>query len=248
MTVQPASPRAADPRGGRRGALGAWVAAEIAAWVPQAGLQAGDPLPSEAELATTYDVSVRVIRDALRILSSQGVIVTSQGRRAALANSPSAAVEGYFKFATASDQAAVLELFEVRLALESRAAGLAAVHAGPDDHAAIRRALDEMNRTAGELEAYADADLAWHAAVVAASHNRFLGGIHAALAQILRTERISGVTMRYRAGDSGSRTLQDHTAISDAIIAADRERAEELMRLHLDRARALYDAYLAAEG
>jgi DNA-binding FadR family transcriptional regulator len=248
MTVQPASPRAADPRGGRRGALGAWVAAEIAAWVPEAGLRAGDPLPSEAELATRYEVSVRVIRDALRILSSQGVIVTSQGRRATIANSPSAAVEGYFKFATASDQAAVLELFEVRIALESRAAALAAEHAEPADQEAIETALAEMTRKAGELEAYADADLAWHAAVVAASHNRFLAGIHAALAQILRTERITGVTMRYRAGDSATRTLADHTAIADAILAGDRVEAEETMRRHLDRARALYDAYLAAEG
>src|SRR4051794_253592 len=106
-----------------RGQLGAWVADEIAGWIAHSGKTAGDPIPSEAELAQTYSVSVRVVRDALRILSSQGVIQTSQGRRAVVANRASEAIEGYFKFATASDATAVGGVFGGRVALEARAAG-----------------------------------------------------------------------------------------------------------------------------
>lgn len=230
----------------RRGHLGAWVAGEMSTWIVRTGLHAGDPLPSEAELAGTYGVSVRVVRDALRVLSSQGVIQTSQGRRAVVANRPSEAVEGYFKFATASDRAAIGELFEVRIALESRAAGLAAEHGTTDQLDGIGQALGRMRATADEIEAYADADLAWHAQVVEASQNRFLVGIHTALSQILRDERISGATMRYRSGGTAKRTLDEHATITDAIARRDRPGSEEAMQTHLERARQLYVAYLGS--
>jgi GntR family transcriptional regulator, transcriptional repressor for pyruvate dehydrogenase complex len=247
MTGQTSPPVAAPASlRGRRGQLGAWVADQVAEWIVRGGLRAGDPIPSEAELATSYEVSVRVVRDALRVLSSQGVIQTSQGRRAVVANRASEAVQGYFKFATASDASAIAELFEVRIALETRAAGLAALHGTDDEVAEIRTALEAMRFASREIEAYADADLDWHAAVVRASHNRFLVGIHTALSQILRNERISGVTMRLRAGDSADVTLDEHAAVTTAILQHDRRAAESAMSSHLDRARHLYEDYLGA--
>lgn len=230
----------------RRGHLGAWVADGISRWIAESHLSADDPLPSEADLAERYAVSVRVVRDALRILSSQGVIATSQGRRAAVANRPSEAIQGYFQFATTSDASSISELFDVQIALETRAALLAATQASADDLAAIGDALRRMKATASEIEAYAEADLDWHAAVVRASHNRFLVGIHTALAHILRNERISGVSMRLRAGNKASRTLDEHAAISAAIEQRDGPGAELAMKNHLDRAQRLYVDYLEA--
>ena len=230
--------------GARRGQLGAWVAQQIALWIAQARLAADDPLPSEAELAQRYDVSVRVVRDALRILSSQGVIATSQGRRAAVANRPSEAIQGYFEFATASDSSAIGELFDVRIALETRAATLAAQHGSDEEVDAIHAALARMKASSHEIDAYAEADLEWHAAVVRASHNRFLNGMHMALAHILRSERIGGVSMRMRAGNSATRTLDEHAAVTRAIAAHDAEGAERAMTEHLKRAQGLYAEYL----
>src|SRR3954462_1164707 len=114
MTIPARASAGASGQVPRRGELGAWVAAEIAAWIGQSGRRPGDPLPAQADLATTYGVSVRVVRDALRMPTSQGVITTSQGRRAAVADQPSKAIEGYFRFVTTSDARAIGELFEVR--------------------------------------------------------------------------------------------------------------------------------------
>jgi GntR family transcriptional repressor for pyruvate dehydrogenase complex len=191
-------------------------------------------------------VSVRVVRDALRILGSQGVIETSQGRRAVVADRPSAAIEGYFKFVTTSDDRAIAELFEVRTALETRAAGLAAGQASGDEISAIAEALAAMRAASDRIDAYAEADLAWHSAVVRGSHNRFLIGIHAALAEVLRSERIGGVTMRFRAGDPATKTLDEHAAITHAIANGDGASAQGLMLDHLERARQLYATYLAS--
>src|SRR3954453_3246043 len=241
-----AVPGRASASTAQRGHLGAWVANEIAHWIAESRLAADDPLPSEAELAERYGVSVRVVRDALRILSSQGVIATSQGRRAAVANRPSAAIHGYFQFATASDSTAVAELFEVRIALETRAAALATQDATDENISDIEVALAHMRASASEIEAYAEADLAWHAAVVSASHNRFLIGIHTALAEILRSERIGGVSMRLRAGNPASRTIDEHAEVTSAIAARDAAAAERAMRSHLERPQGLYVAYRAS--
>ena len=120
--------------------LGSLIADALARDIGDRGLRHGDALPSEAELADRFNVSVRVIRDALRTLSNQGIIETSQGKRAVVSDLRPSAVEAYFKFAASNDQDAIGELFDVRIALESRAARLAAEHATDDDLHRIREA------------------------------------------------------------------------------------------------------------
>lgn len=226
--------------------LGARVADELARDIRDRGLHHGDPLPPEAELAARFHVSVRVVRDALRTLSNQGIIETSQGKRAVVSDLRPSAVEAYFKFAASTDQDAIGELFDVRIALETRAAGLAAEHSTDDDLAGIERASATMGATLDDVPAYAAADLAWHAAVVDAAHNRFLSGIHAALAEILREERHTGARLRVQAGESGAATMQDHARILAALRDGDRARAELAMMDHLERARRVFTAYLAS--
>ena len=222
--------------------LGALIADELARDIADRSMRHGDALPSEAELADRFKVSVRVIRDALRTLSNQGIIETSQGKRAVVSDLRPSAVEAYFKFAAANDEGAIGELFDVRIALESRAARLAAEHATPEDLDRIRQASHAMVETAGDVAAYAAADLGWHAAVVDAAHNRFLSGIHAALAEILREERTKGVRLRVRAGQSGAATTQDHAAVLAALVAHDAGGAEAAMQAHLERARRVFSA------
>ena len=226
--------------------LGAQIADALARDIRDRGLRHGDALPSEAELADRFRVSVRVIRDALRTLSNQGIIETSQGKRAVVSDLRPTAVEAYFKFAASNDQDAVGELFDVRIALESRAARLAAEHATDDDLERIREASRVMAGSIGDVAAYASADLGWHAAVVDAAHNRFLSGIHSALAEILREERTKGVRLRLRAGQSGAATANDHAAILEALVAHDPGGAEAAMQAHLERARRVFTAYLEA--
>jgi GntR family transcriptional repressor for pyruvate dehydrogenase complex len=226
--------------------LGQRVADALARDIVERGLRDGDPLPSEAELATRFQVSVRVVRDALRALSNQGIIATSQGKRATVSDLRPSAVEAYFKFAVANDQQAIAELFDVRIALETRAAGLAAENATSEDLERIAGASAEMARSRTDVERYAAADLDWHAAIVDAAHNRFLSGINAALAEILRRERTQGAQLRARAGGSADATRLDHARILDAVKAADRSAAEAAMLEHLERASRVFRAYLAA--
>ncbi|MFC7716086.1 FadR/GntR family transcriptional regulator [Nonomuraea recticatena] len=122
-------PSGALPRD--REPLGTRVAALITEHIGRHGLADGDELPSEAKLAEEYGVSQRIVRDALRALSQQGVIRTRQGKRAVVSELRPVAVHSYFKLAMEADGSAIDELIELRLALETKAAGLAATRISP---------------------------------------------------------------------------------------------------------------------
>src|SRR5947209_9094081 len=84
-------------RRAQMGTLTQIVAEQLSWLVAEEGLKAGDPLPSEDSLAERFAVSKRVVREALRILSAQGIVQTSQGRKAVVADSKPLAIEAYFK-------------------------------------------------------------------------------------------------------------------------------------------------------
>ncbi len=104
------------------------VAEAIKEWVVEKGLMPGDRLPGEAELIDRFAMSKGTIREAMRLLQAQGLIVTKTGpgggsfvgrvtkvrAHALLAN--------YFYF----KQISIDDIYQVRIALEPElAAGLA---------------------------------------------------------------------------------------------------------------------------
>lgn len=235
-------------RARHRVSLGPWVAGEIASHMADEGLEAGSKLPSEKQLAEDFDVSLRVIRDALRLLSSQGLIETSQGKRAVVANRPSKAVHEYMKYVTTADADAVADLIDLRIAIETRAVELAAERATDEDRATIRAASAALAESADEIEAYADADLQWHRAVIEAAHNTFFSGIYGALADVLRRHRIAGVIARRESGDSAQPTIDAHAAVEEAILAGDSEQARLAMVDHLSALRTFFEVGATDKG
>ena len=227
----PATGRSREP-------LGVLVAERLASAVRE--MSPGDTLPSEADLAEHYGVSSRIIRDALRTLSNQGIIATSQGKRATVAKSGAMAVEGYFRFATAVDRQAVAELFEVRLAMETAAASLAAERATSDELNVIRAAQERLVGAGTDRNVWVEANLSFHGGIVQAAGNRFFVGILDALSSSLRNHHTVGAGLRSRAGYSPDMTIQDHAAILDALQRRDGRRANGLMHDHLERVRARF--------
>ena len=105
-------------------------------------MEVGDELPSEQELGEMFGVSKRVVREALRALAAQGVVQTSQGKRAVVGDTSPVAIEAYFRFMQRMERDCVAELYELREVIEVAAAALAARRATEDDTARARRAVD----------------------------------------------------------------------------------------------------------
>lgn len=204
-------------------------------------LQAGDKLPSERLLAELFKVSRPPIREALRTLASQGLIMTraSGGTylQTDLLNWPTQALNPLNQFIF-DDPHYRYDVLEARLALEKSTARLAALRATSKDKEAIQRCYDIMmnHQQNGEATLAAKADTEFHLAIAQASHNVVLLQIMRGLFNLLLTNVEHN--RRTIFADNNPETIaalsQQHTDLLHAILAADATQAEQAVSHHLD--------------
>lgn len=205
----------------------------------------GKALPPEAELATLLDVSRSTMREAVRSLSTRGVLRVVHGSGtfvnpvAAWTDLPTM-VDALTR--TESPRTIGLQLIELRRMIEVGACGLAARHCTENDIAELERHLVRYAEAeeAGDIEAVTQADIAFHTAILKASTNPFLPTILLPLQDALSASR------RYTSSDPRIRERADrhHRAILDAIRDRDETRAKDAMRAHMTQTRDDIAAYL----
>lgn len=222
----------AGPDGARAGValrvpFGVKIAASIREQISAGELRAGDELPPEAELAGRFGVSQRVVRDALRTLNSEGIIITRQGKRAVVREFEPVAVGNYMRFLLDTDGSAIDELMDLRMLLEGRAARLAAERATPPEVASMRRTIEAVGAAGDDVAARVSADLTLHDLIARASRNRFIHGMLAAMAEILAEERRRGAEITQSAGLGHAENDAAHANLVDAIANGEPERAEQ---------------------
>ena len=208
------------------------VVQQVKALIFGGTLGPGDQLPSEKELAVQFGLSRVTVRDALRVLESQGLIAIKVGARGgAFVASPSTQpVTDSLATMLRLQRATIGDLTEARMVVETRVASLAAERAAPADVAAMERAIASARagRAAGD-PFFVPHSIAFHLALAQASRNQvllftvesFRTLFHEALAKLLPAD------------DMAERAIADHQRILDAIKARDRTRAERLMHEHL---------------
>jgi DNA-binding GntR family transcriptional regulator len=180
--------------------------------------QEGDRLV-EAELATLAGVSRTPIREALRRLAAEGFVQVRPGSGAVV---------------TRWSRTEMVELFEIRAALECLGAGLAAQNAGPDDIAALEDLCTDMERVAtlggpAFLETFSKLNTLFHNSILEISGNPRLAEMASGLMKL-------GVIMRtYKLFDAAriSHSLVDHRSLVSAIKSGSVTRAESTMRSHI---------------
>jgi DNA-binding FadR family transcriptional regulator len=204
---------------------------------------AGTRLPAIERLAADAGVSRTVAREAVRALATQGLLEVVHGHGtvvAAYTNRP--VVEALRHGMRAS--ADVLGIVEVRLALEVEAAALAAERRTAEDLETLRQVAARMEalRDAPAGGGYVQADLAFHEAIVRATHNPIFVMVAASIAELLEETRLALATGRPAAppapAAAGGESLpESHTVILERVEAGDPEGAAGAMRQHLIRVR-----------
>lgn len=195
-------------------------------------VQPGSALPSEAELASELGISRLTVREAVRNLSARGLLEVRQGRRPTVAFPNAAPVSGFFTAALRRDPRALLDLLEVRMAIEVHAAQLAATQASRTDLTALELSLESMYRAEGE-EALNLADVRFHAAVAAASGNQMLSFLVEGMEEPLHSSRLESLRGYLVRGKAIDALLAEHRAVFDAISSRDPDAAAAAMRSHL---------------
>ena len=204
-------------------------------------LTSGDRLPNETNLAASFGVSRSTVREAIRVLSSTGLVYTLRGTTGGTFVSRICAedvtdyLETSIGLMSGADDVTLDELVEARFALEVPAAQLAAVRRDDTALGLLRGAVEREASLTDARGRYAE-QRTFHSALVAASGNEVLR---------VMAEPVFAVLVSYlRPTDVSTRELtalqQDHVEIADRVERQDGEGAAEAMRRHLERLARLY--------
>jgi len=221
---------------GRAAPLADQVYGALHADIAEGRLKPGEKLPIEQQLALSFGVSKTVVREAVARLRSDGLVIAKQGSGVFVAAGP---FNQAFRMQAeaAGDQAAIREIYELRLGVEVEAAALAALRRVPDDLTRIKRALAAIEATKGGPDFGVEADADFHRAIALATGNSKIASFQRYLAVFL-VQSIAAARANTRASlpDAVDEVMGEHQAIFSAIEAGDAPAARAAMRAHLTNA------------
>jgi GntR family transcriptional repressor for pyruvate dehydrogenase complex len=195
--------------------------------------QAGDSVPSEAELVERLGVSRLTVREATRALEARGLIEVSKGRRPRVREPNGSLVGDFFRVAIVRDANALLELTEIRQALEVQAAELAAGRASRAQIASMQAAIDQMAAGIDDEETFGTADVQFHESLADATGNNLLSTLIEQLAGPLRVSRSYSYRGRQSRGESFDAVVAAHQTVLNSVADHDPDGAARAMRRHL---------------
>lgn len=206
------------------------VTERLIASIGERSLQPGDPLPTERELTQTYRVGRSSVREALRMLESQGLIVSQGSGMFSVAEFANPFNQS-LSLLLFLDESNLHELYEMRKLLEGELAALAAERRTEEDLGRMLTALQEMRDGLESEERYIDADVRFHLAIADATKNRC--AVH--MMQALRELFHRALGSVYNIPGSAAASLEQHQLILDAITAGRPHDARRRMQEHLLR-------------
>lgn len=221
----------------RQGSATDIVVAHVEALIFDGVLQPGEQLPSEADLAEELGISRLTVREGIRTFQARGLVNINHGRRATVAHPNAAPLRDFFSASVRRDASGLLELLEVRMAVEVHAASLAALHATQSDLAALELALAYMKNSANNVESFNDADVRFHAALARASGNKTLGLIVEGMEEPLRAGRMASISGHCATHQDLEDLIAQHSTIYDSVLARNSRGAASAMARHLTETR-----------
>jgi len=197
-------------------------------------IRPGDAMPSEEELATQFDVSRPVIREAVKELAVIGLVESRQGRSTRVAPETDWNMFDprvlYARSEIGTVDEVLLELLELRRLVEAGAAGLAATRRDDADLAEMDRAIKAMEKSLDDPERFTDEDIHFHDALLRSTGNRLLLQWIELIGPLLRVGRRVSLDRR---PDGPIESLRGHKQIYRAVKAGDADKSRQTMREHL---------------
>ncbi len=184
-------------------------------------------------MAEQLKVSRSSVREAIRTLELQGLVVSKHGSGTFVNTQSLDAVTTLMTSSLGVGldalEAQLHDIFEVRHLLEPQLAALAAQRATPEDVERLSSILVEQQRQIMEGETGVDADTEFHFALATATHNTALVKVVSAVEDVLRQSRDQTLQQPGRS----QRSLDSHRDILDMVRAGDHMGARSAMEHHL---------------
>jgi GntR family transcriptional regulator, transcriptional repressor for pyruvate dehydrogenase complex len=233
-----------------RPSLSEQIAEKLRSRLESGALQPGDRLPTEQALGETYGVSRTVVREAIATLRADGLVVARQGSGMFVRELP-AQPFGLSLLTSAPDRiSSIIETLELRAAVESEAAALAAERRSPAELEKIREQFAAISVAVAAGALAEEQDFSFHLAIAEASHNqhfieffRFLGERTIPRSQLFAQSRHDDGPVAYL-----ERIQAEHARIVAAIATQQPVKAHDSMRRHLKGSQDRYQRLMHWQG
>lgn len=202
------------------------VVDELGLRIVRGDVQPGQAFPAEPELCASLGVSRGTLREAMKALRAKGVIELRPrtGTKVRPRANWNFLDPDVLRWQAQTERRRLfLNLAELRLAVEPAAARLAALRATPDDLAELHEAYRLMANTAaaGQPEAFNEADVRFHIAVLRACRNDLYLAVGKAIEMALRASFDLTATL----DGAIQNTVPSHKELLEAIASGDAERS-----------------------
>lgn len=205
------------------------IVQQFHALIRQGKLKHGDRLPSERDLAERFRVSRSSVREAIRSLELQGLVVSRRGAGTFINTENLDSVVALVASALSTDDEDLTDIFEMRHLLEPSLAALAAQRSTTEEVEHMRQILEEQRRQIEAGETGVESDTAFHFALASATHNAAVIKVVSAVEDILQKSRDQSLQEPGRP----QRSLASHRQILDMIEARNVTGAQRAMEHHL---------------
>ena len=215
------------PRGAS--ALSVRIADNLAEMITDGRYRPGDKLPSEPELAAELHVSRTTLREALRILSTRGLVEVRRGIGTFVTESRSIHAD-YDVLKIQDTNVNVKDLYEMRLMFEPQAAYYACLRASDEELATIFRYGELNERMIRHQDPQWDeTEQKFHNSIASATHNPFI----TALLPIFNRAIHHGIILASQSPQVAEMTLHDHRVLMQYLKDRNPEGAKTAMVLHI---------------
>ena len=211
------------------------IALEIRRYLEREGLQPGDRIGTEQELASEFGVSRPTLREGLRLLASSHLIRVGRGRAGGIfvARTPkegmSRNVSESISMMLATETVSLSQLLDARMFLEPPLAGLAAANGSDETAADLQAAIDDAADHEPGTPPFNDADKRFHQILAKAAGNELLLAFTAWILDVLQPHLIEAISPRV----DGAEILRQHRDIQRAVRRRQPAGAERAMRAHI---------------
>lgn len=196
-------------------------------------IEVGNKLPSEAGLTEKYEVSRTVVREAIASLRADGLVEARQGAGVFVINNQTG-TENPFQAIDPDKISSIIEILELRTAVEVEAAGLAAIRRSPAQEEAILERCDDISDLIEKSLPTTEADFAFHLAIADATNNpRFREFLEVMGRSVIPRTSLQNGEVEVTPDGYLTQIQTEHRRIAEAISTRDSEDAREATRVHL---------------
>ena len=193
--------------------------------------QPGDQLPNEMTLSEQLGISRTTLRDAVRMLTLQGVLEVRRGK-GTFVSTEEAIIGNYGLDNFDRIRIKLKDLFEMRLLFEPQVVALACRRGTDEEISAICKQGEIVAKTIHKGKPWTIEDQEFHRLIIAAAHNDFMSHLIPLINRAVDEAIIIGSSKEALSEN----TIQDHALIMEFLKKRDGKGAKNAMEIHIHHA------------